>query len=378
MNRRAAVLAVAVALAGPWTTGIQGWARTPADGVLTSPLMFTLAGILALGCLWVLERDRWLGILGLFLVARAALTLGPPMLESCLYLVGGMVILTIVRNAECGMRNWAGRLIVVAGGLQAGYAVLQWIGYHPLAVGTLPVVWQPDGTLGNSNYLGAYLAATIAFAPWWAVPLWAVGLGLSKSAAGGIAAAAALIVRALGGADRTYWTHGTYGVGAALAVMAGVLWARGLDATSWGLRVATWRALLQAMHGPALWLGYGPGAWAILGPRLHGAAGEIAREPWLWAHSDALQLLFEGGVIAVAIAAWWASGVLGRMGRMGPGERGAVTALGVLTVLSFPWHMPAVGPTAAVALGIAMSAGQPCPPGSRGAPGAEGTDGTSR
>lgn len=350
MIRPAAVLAVGVALAGPWTTGIQGWARTPADGVLSSPLLLLLAGLLALAALWVLERDQWLGLLGLWVVARAALTLGPPMLESALYLVGGLVVLCLVREAGVAAHRWIPTALAAAGGLQAAYAILQWVGYHPLAVGWAPLAWQPDGTLGNPNYLGAYLAATIAFAPWWALPWWAAGLVLSQSALAGIAAAAALVLR-----SPRRWVA----LPAAAALAAGVLAARGLDPATWWLRLATWDALLAAMHGPALLLGYAPGSWAILGPRLAGGSGQLAGEGWAWAHCEPLQLLFEVGVLGLGLAA--AAAWTHRRAILAGPAGAAAAAIGVLCLASFPLHMPAVGPTCAVILGLALrpAAGAP-------------------
>ena len=342
----APMIAVGLAVGLPWTTWIQGWSPSHGDAVRGTPLLLLLAGGAAIVCCWVGERDLWLGIFGLYLVVRSAVTLGPPLIEAALCLTAGLALVSAVQGSRSKVQRWAENALALAGALVIGYAAIQWLGYHPLATGLHRIDWAPDGALGNRGYLGGYVAITVAFAPRWAIWWWLMGIVLAHSV---VAAAAAGLVLAI--RFRRSWQVLPAVFGAAIALGL-VLWMRaGEIGPSFWDRMESYRMALQSMHGWAVPLGYGPGSWGILAIPLTNAVGHPSGGYMIPLHSDPLQLLFEGGLIAGLIAGiWlWQNRRAFIFSQAGAGMAGAL----VYSAAWFPFHVGTLAALSCVVMGLA-------------------------
>jgi len=384
-------IAIALAVGLPWTTFLLGWAPSGQAAIQGTPMLLFLCGGLAIVCCWVAETDKLLGLFGLWMVVRAGVTLGPPLIESAMYVVMGIAIIAAVQRwtRECtrdeGTRD-EGRIVhrlfvyrpsvpvlfAAAGAAQIAYAALQWT--HPLNR------WWVAGTFGNPGMLGAYLAMTVAFAPWWAVPFWALGLWLSKSVAAVIAAGVALALRvALGRVNDGRCTRdegrrlssivyrpSSLLVAAALVAFA-ALWMRGFDVwNSVATRLEGHSMALGALLPAAdmdvssivsrlssLVFGYGPGSWAILAEPMTRYSGSIGPGYEIPMHCEPLQLLFEGGFIAVALAGAWIW--IHRRELVGTLAGAGVVAVLVDSLWSFPFHVATIAASACVLMGMATA-----------------------
>jgi len=368
---------VALAVSG----GIVGllvlrWLR--ALWTVSSPIIWSpwdLVLLLGLAWAWVASRlpaappDALvalliiLGCLGCFLLTRALAFDGSALpLALALCVLGGIIVLA---------------------GLFQMFGVLP----HPW--------WDPPqflaATFINHNHFAAYLEllAPIGFALWLAAPLrpaqrflaavssslMAIGLILSCSRGAWLSLVmAAVIGLACFGArrDRTVWNW--RGLAIAVAVIAAIgflvtqppILARGMSLleapsdSSFQTRQAIWHGASNLVKEQPL-TGRGLGSFVFELPR-HRPAGLYRLLPY--AFNDYLQLTAEAGLVGLAIAAWIAAVMLGRIVRLSrfsqtPWKRalglGGLIGLGSVllhSLVDYPWQIPAVAFTAAAVAGL--------------------------
>ena len=306
---------------------------------------------MVLGCL-VGSREPWLGVLVGYMAVRTLWTPTPFAFETAQAVAFLSVGIVCVSWLPSGWGKTLGGLLAVSAAFQVLVAVLEEQGYYPLWIGwnRIPGVWT-HGTLGNPNHLGSYLAMTIAFAPPWALPVWALGLALSRSVLAALSAAVALLL-----VYRTRWRTVLIG---GLILLAVVFWMRGVSMTSWHDRVSIARVAVQAWAFAPVF-GHGPGSWASIGPRLQEApqATSLFRGTAAWQelHNEPLQLLFEGGAVGVGLLTVWAWTA---RRRLLAGTAGAsVAALAVISLGSFPFQVPPLAATAMAIVGLACATGK--------------------
>jgi len=246
-------------------------------------------------------------------------------------------------------RRWALAALVAGGVAQTLYALAQLAGLDPLWLG-----WRVSrralllqGTFGQHGLYGAYLALLAPLAPLWLVPVFLVGLLLSYSTVAVGAAAVGLLLR---------WRTRTWGAWAlALVTLALVWWARGgVAAEAWTNRLDIARQGLAGWLWASPWLGLGPAAWASVADpmQLVRVAPRGAREIFVQAHNEYVQVAFEYGVVGVGLLAGfcWAHrrALQGRFG-------GALVSLALVSLAWFPFRVATVAWTAVVIVGLALA-----------------------
>ena len=100
----------------------------------------------------------------------------------------------------------------------------------------------------------------------------------------------------------------------------------------------------------SLIFGYGPGSWAILAEPMTRYSGSIGPGYEIPMHCEPLQLLFEGGLIADALAGVWIW--IHRRELVGTRAGAGVVAILVDSLWSFPFHVPTVAAGACVLMGL--------------------------
>ena len=265
-------------------------------------VLFLTAGALAIA--WICATvDGWAGALAGYIVLR---WLYPPLpygYETAMYFTFGVLFLCGSRSMP---RYWFGLnmdacvrwMVVGLGVVQIVMALLQWAGHDPIFLPMQNSILS-HGLTGNSNFLGAYLAITVALAPAWLLPLWGLGLLASHCVLGTLAASVALGMR--------YWTHwrillpvfsvGLVGIGVEKFRVTGFLW------QSLEYRAAINLSALNEWWRHAPVFGFGPGGFfrSQFVTSLNGVPQEIYHQ----AHNEYLQLAFDGGMVSVLLLAGW-------------------------------------------------------------------------
>lgn len=324
-----------------WSVAFLLVAGIPLSLYAVPPIQLFLAGGLVLVAASTGWRDRWLMLFAVYMVMRWALE---PKDYGFVMVV--LIVLAVAVIAACQQApTWADTpirmTIIVVGLVQIGQAIFQVYGYDPLWFGLSP---SPNGslvhgTLGNSNYLGAYLAISSAVVPVVLLPLWGLGIVLAKSAVAGVAAAACLLIR-----FRRQWRVSVPLVGLGLACVALL---RGFDASTTFSRIAFWgTALHQWAKRP--FFGYGPGAW--MRGLFHWESAPGHAELWLQAHNEYVQILFEGGIVAAAIVVMWL--YTHRKAFLVDPWGPAMIAIAVDAAGMFPFQIPAVAILCLVCIGL--------------------------
>jgi hypothetical protein len=335
----------------PWTTWYQHGGQSAFAAVRATPLMLFVVTMEALAGLWIAQRDRWLGV---FVAYIAILSLRAP-LEAyagavASYVLFGALIILITREMSKRAAAVTTALLVASGLAQVALVLLQWSGHDPLWAADAPYVKdrQLPGSIGHGNWLGVYLAMIGPLASWWALPLFVLGLVLAQSRLGLIALAAGIAAMWCGRTRREM-------VAATLAISAGVgITIALLDKTfdTWPARWEIWRLgiTLWAQNGPLL--GLGPGSWSVYVPSAQEAfsVGQCPPTCFLWAHNDVLQLLFEGGAVAIVILGLWLWDH--RRAFTGP-YAGSLVAILIGSLGMFPFHIAQVAVPALVIVGLA-------------------------
>jgi len=324
--------------------------HSPIAVLQTPHWLFACVGLLVLG-IWLAETDGWLGLLVAWGALRAIPASYPGTFEAAYGLAFGAVLLVLMRRlTDHRVLVWP---LLLMGVFQVGYASLQawgvdliWCGgiatppESPVPTCRLP--FRAIGTLGNENYLGAYLGVLVPLSPWWLWPIFGVGLAVTHSLTGTVAALAGLTVR--------YRAHVRWWGWLLLVGVAG-----GVAVWSWPVSgVVRWRVWMVAW-ADTTWatalFGHGLGAWAgrftVLQPYV--TIGEVFRQ----AHNEYVQWGYEAGLfIGLGLVVGW----LWRHRRLFLGPyAGAVTAILLTAATGFPFHLAIPGLTDLAILGLATA-----------------------
>ena len=256
----------------------------------------------------------------------------------------------------------------------AAVALLQFAGFFPfqsagwVGVGGTDSRMRVYATLGNPNFVGAFLAGTLPLTIALALQstrrhlLSAAALlqGLAIIATGSRAAAIGVCiacVMVLGHkAQRGTWLRPALGMAAAVSVALLVLSfspARAVGETVQG-RLYVWRVALPQLSSVPLF-GHGPGAFEgqfgkwqqhhIVSPQASADLRFVA--PFDHAHNDLLEWTVEYGWAALiaAVACFALFGIAARRAArsstVGPGAFAGVCALAIISLVDFPFHRPA-------------------------------------
>lgn len=305
----AAIAAVGI----PVTSWILGRSPTANIAVIDTPnwLFATVALIAVAGVVGF--ADPILGLLTGYVVVRSVWTETPFAFEGAQAFAFGSLLLICASRTPAKWKLRLGQAIGLLVVFQAGYAVLQELGYSPLWMGWTwfqsPTPWN-HGTLGNPNHLGSFLAMAASVIPGWAIPFAVVGMILSRSVLGALTLAVVLVLR-FGRAWRPSLRWGRLGAWKLIAPLAllVVVGASFLHARThnfwWHRRVWYGLAIRGWLLAPVF--GFGMNSWQSLAPILYETSRFRAelRELYGQAHSDPLQLLFEGGAVAFVLALMW-------------------------------------------------------------------------
>lgn len=328
---------VGLALLLPWLTWWRLTTPHPHLAVILTPQWLLVCAVLLGLSGWIALSDGWAGALIGWLVLRAVPSTTPGTFEVAYLAVLGGLILVAVRQIPAGWRETV-RLALVLGGLaQVAYMCGQALGYDPIWMG-----WQQGparvlGTLGNENFAGTYLGILAAIAPWWALPIFALGLGVAHSAVGTLAAGIGLLARYRG----LWW--GWVGIGAWVSWGA---WMRGSDLTASLLtRWTAWTRWYAELDWSNFWVGHGLGSWAFYAKPVWG-------EWFMQAHNEYVQLGYEAGIIAVLLLFGW----LWRYRRNWTGVwGGGAAAVAVTACAMFPFHLAVTALVALIIVGLATN-----------------------
>lgn len=273
----------------------------------------------------IASEDPWLGLLAGYWTIRGAASPLPLAFESTFMALVCVLLLVVAKSGGPSLRT----LLLAVAALQAGLALYQMAHGFPA-----------NGSVGNTNYLGALVAMVTPLAPVWLLPLLLGGVVASKSAMAVLAAAAGLAFR---------WPAQLPALAALVGV--GFLW-RGFDLTSWATRWQVWQlgwADATASWGSLL-VGHGPSGWLMRFPAIQHRAG-VPDGIYAAAHNEYLQALHAGGLVLVALLGVWvwahrrdfADGPCG----------GAAVAIAVSALGFFPFQTAATALVAVTILGAA-------------------------
>lgn len=351
-------LVVALLLVSPWIaavwTGSGDWIY---DQSAMPLVLLGLGGVLALAVL-VAQHDPWLAV-GLTYVA-IQIHLRPTLLAMATLeaVVNGALLLLLVWHAAAALgplaHRWAVGVLGLGALLQVGYAGLQRFGSDPIWVGLKSVSMPGVGSLGSSGALGAYLGILTPLLPLAIVPLGLLGVALSGSLVGALAAGVGLAVRYR---HRLCASRCLVGVVAAGLSLTGMLiaWLHWSVPASLAWRSSVWSLGVSEWSAAPIF-GHGFGAWTARMPRLYAAAlgrpqtyGELPTH----AHNELVQLLYEGGAVALGLLGAW----LYRHRAIWCGPYAGPLAAGAVVMLGyFPFHVATTALVLLVIIGVATAA----------------------
>jgi hypothetical protein len=233
-----------------------------------------LAAVLLTPSLWLkiigLTATAWLG----FAYAAAFVGTFPlaPFIDASLILFFGLTFFLFVFYTDIFFNTYAG-IICISSLIQACLGICQWLWFDPASALIAQVVKvggemdfrTPVGTLGNPNFLGAYLAISLPFffrSGWvWFLPVIALGLCAANSATA--------ILAAIFGA--AYFIGGWRGF--LVGTVPAVVYLLGFSgkAVLGNERIPFWiDAFWKVCHSPASFLfGFGQGTTWQIGNQLH-------------------------------------------------------------------------------------------------------------
>ncbi len=370
------LLILAAALALPWSTRYAHDAMSGFAAVTETPrMLFVVVLELVLG-LWIARSDRWLGVfVGYVALNALRAPLGAyPFAVSQSVAFGALAIIAVRRLPSA----WTSRvlaLLLIAGLAQVAFALLQSFGVDPLFGPAAPYVRdrQIPGSIGHGNWLGVFLAMLAPLGPAWLLPAFVVGILVAHSRLGLLALGVGILVKYRArpwrwcpwepSDGRPCWMCRwlpRVGLALAPASLLALAWALSKSLDTFTARLEIWRL------GGALWwsvdgvmgrlFGLGPGTWGLYVPSAQEAFKIVPTQAFTYAHNEPLQLLFEGGVAAVAIAALWFWDHRALL--TGPAG-GAVAALLVGCWAMFPMHLAQLAAPALVLVAIATKEGRP-------------------
>ncbi len=232
-----------------------------AAGLLMPSLWLKIIGLVA---------TAWLGL------AYAAAFVGTfpvvPFIDASLILFFGLTFFLFVFHMDISFDTYAG-IICASVLIQASLGICQWLWFDPVStliayvvkVGGETGFRTPVGTLGNPNFLGAYLAISLPFffrSKWkWCLPVIILGLCAANSST-------AVIAAIFGTA---YFLGGWMGF--YIGVIPAVVYLMGFSgkAVLGNERIPFWMDAVQKVcHSPASFLfGFGQGTTWQIGNQLH-------------------------------------------------------------------------------------------------------------
>jgi hypothetical protein len=335
--------AVAIAALLPWTPWLAFSAALPPTAAYYDMGLFVFAiGAIALGGAAIAQSDKWLGG---FVIATALLALlaRQNVFHAAVVLLGAGTIVAVRAAVKAGWGPWLVRALVFTAMLQSLLALGQAIWWRP-EWGVGDPILRAYGTFGNSKYMGAMVALVTPLAPLWALPVLAIGLGLSQSAIACLAALAGLLVRP----DVQH-----RGKVCALLGLAGAvtLYFRSLTLSTVWERFDIWRLAFSDLTVGDVLLGNGPGSWFYAVPAMQAmrVQGEAIIAGFRQAHNEPVQLAFEMGVVGLVLLAGW---LWAWRGMWRSSARGAAVASVVLAGWWSVYHIAVVAPVAVVVLGL--------------------------
>lgn len=248
-------------------------------------------------------------------------------------------MLVAVRSLSEHMRRWIRPLLIGGGLLQVAYVAQQALGYDVIWMGAEKGPARALGTLGQENFVGAYLGILLPVAPLWLAPAFVLGLILAKSVTGMIAGLVGLLWQ-----QRAPWWIWAASV-AGVALMLGTI-AHG--PVSLLVRLNVWWVALTHQTPWTVLVGHGLGAWPMEFPLIQPWQG--IGEFYLQAHNEYVQWGYEAGLFGVALAGRWLwvhrAALTGSWG-------GGVVAVLLVSCAMFPFHVAILGLLAVTVLGLA-------------------------
>ena len=342
--------AVLLALLGatPWIGAL--WPITGdrwRDQVAAPLVLLSFGGAMLLAAL-LAQADPWLGAFVVFVAGSAMLRPSPAALATLEVVLAGALAVAVARAGGPAWRRLLTAGLVAFGVVQVVYTTGQLAGYDPLWFGLeRRSDLVPMGTIRSQGLLGAYLAVVTPLAPLVLIPVLVAGVVMSGSAVAGLGVAAGLTLRFR--ARLRWWGVAAVGAGLALVLVLGH--ARLVESLTW--RWSVWALGLSEWTTSAVLVGRGFGAWSAEMPTRYaawlGRPGTYGILP-THAHSELVQLLYEGGLVALGLLALWL--LRHRAAWRGPAG-GAMAAAAVVSLGGFPLHVPTTALLIAAVLGLA-------------------------
>lgn len=345
-----AYVLIAVLAVLPLMAAVPLASRVARIAVTASPHYVYTVGLLVLFAAWIGQRDRWLGGLVAWLGVSLLWTPTVSAFETVETIVMSALALTIVRALPEEHHGVAVSVIVATGLFQVVDGLQQYLGYDMLFHGLKQI--QPIaavfGTTGNSNYFGVLLAMIAPLAPWWSIPFFLLGIVLSHSLLAVAAVSIGLLWRV-----RENKKLLAFGLSAAFLGVVGIMVLKGQTPLSgFYHRLAVWQLATDNLN-PLGWLiGAGPGNWAMHIPALQIQQNIYPNEVFIQGHNEWLQLVYENGLVALALLVGWLWAQ--RHALAGP-YGGSVLAILFTSVGMFGFRLAITGCIALVILGLATA-----------------------
>lgn len=343
---------LALAYAAPWPVLVNAAAWLIGDPAVYAfvvnteqwahhALFFALFLVVA-SVLW--DEDRWLA--GIVAMAGAqTFILGPHV--TTVYLLIGVGVLMMARRMPPRWRASAESWLGISAVVQSLLILVQWWKGVPGV-----------GTFGVSGVAACYVATLGVLLPSWLLPLVAAAVAASGSRAGLIA-----FVIGVGVRYAPAWPRFAWALVLLVALAMGASAWRPMVATAsassggarWHLHVISLRA--WASSATAMLVGRGLGRFAADAPGVQSrdeqrALGQNPAHPRYHtvAHDDALQWLYETGLLGAALLAGWL--VAWRRRLLAPPFAPAFAVLAVMALAWFPFHDLRTGCVAALLVGL--------------------------
>mgnify|MGYP001586307136 CR=1 FL=1 len=305
--------------------------------------LMATAGMLGLA-IWVATIDRWLGVLAFWGVLWSVFTPSTYTFELAFLLLFGCILLLLTRMLQPLQIEGAKHVIILGGLIQVIIVWSQFWDYH---------WWWPFdsvgyiGMLGNPAYLATYLAIITPLAPWWLVPFFYLGLFLTQSVIGIIAATFGIMW--VSKHWRLWGLFSAFVLGIVLHLRTG--WPVGVEAR-WDI----WMMSFRHTEGLQWLVGHGLGYWQFFVPlwqEQDHVWDEIGR--FAQAHNEYIQLQFELGLIGVFVVVMWLRDHLAKI--LASSFSGSVVALATCALAMFGFHVTGIAALSYLILGLA-SAGE--------------------